>query len=151
MLRNLDTIYYIARSSKNFSTEINFSENNFFGLQRDQTSPRQVCINCNCIAHLACPEALLFQNPFEMEFAVSVSDFLRVGKRQIRAIPKSQLDNIYFCILCKENIKLIKLKAKKMPNAEMINKFSPKHLQQHTVHRLHPINSNRISVIFLLE
>ena len=34
MLRNLDTIYYIARSSKNFSTEINFSENIFFGLQR---------------------------------------------------------------------------------------------------------------------
>ena len=34
MLRNLDTIYYIARSSKNLSTEINFSENIFFGLQR---------------------------------------------------------------------------------------------------------------------
>jgi len=30
MLRNLDTIYYIARSSKNFSTEINFSENIFW-------------------------------------------------------------------------------------------------------------------------
>ena len=29
MLRNLDTIYDIARSSKNFSTEINFSENIF--------------------------------------------------------------------------------------------------------------------------
>ena len=29
MLRNLDTIYYIPRSSKNFSTEINFSENIF--------------------------------------------------------------------------------------------------------------------------
>ncbi len=29
MLRNLDTIYYITRSSKNFSTEINFSENIF--------------------------------------------------------------------------------------------------------------------------
>jgi len=29
MLHNLDTIYYIARSSKNFSTEINFSENIF--------------------------------------------------------------------------------------------------------------------------
>jgi len=29
MLHNLDTIYYIPRSSKNFSTEINFSENIF--------------------------------------------------------------------------------------------------------------------------
>jgi hypothetical protein len=29
MLRNLDTIYDIARSSKNFSTGINFSENIF--------------------------------------------------------------------------------------------------------------------------
>ena len=29
MLHNLDTIYYIARSSKNLSTEINFSENIF--------------------------------------------------------------------------------------------------------------------------
>ena len=29
MLRNLDTIYDIARSSKNFSTGINFSENFF--------------------------------------------------------------------------------------------------------------------------
>jgi hypothetical protein len=29
MLRNLDTIYYIARSSKNFSTKINFIENIF--------------------------------------------------------------------------------------------------------------------------
>ena len=29
MLRNLDSIYYIARSSKNFSTEINSSENIF--------------------------------------------------------------------------------------------------------------------------
>jgi hypothetical protein len=30
MLRNLDTIYDIARSSKNFSTGINFSENFFW-------------------------------------------------------------------------------------------------------------------------
>ena len=30
MLRNLDTIYDIARSSKNFSTGINFSENIFW-------------------------------------------------------------------------------------------------------------------------
>ena len=29
MLHNLDTIYDIARSSKNFSTQINFSENIF--------------------------------------------------------------------------------------------------------------------------
>ena len=29
MLRNVDTIYYVARSTKNFSTEINFSENIF--------------------------------------------------------------------------------------------------------------------------
>jgi len=30
MLRNLDTIYDIARSSKNFSTGINFCENIFW-------------------------------------------------------------------------------------------------------------------------
>jgi len=30
MLHNLDTIDHMARSSKNFSTEINFSENIFF-------------------------------------------------------------------------------------------------------------------------
>ena len=35
MLRNLDTIYDIARSSKNFSTGINFSEN-FFLVYRGQ-------------------------------------------------------------------------------------------------------------------
>jgi hypothetical protein len=31
----------------------------------DQTSPRQLCINCNCIAHLACSKNLVFQNPVE--------------------------------------------------------------------------------------
>jgi len=37
MLRNLDTIYSIARSSKNFSTGINFSEN-FFLVYRGTAS-----------------------------------------------------------------------------------------------------------------
>ena len=49
-----------------------------------------VCIYCNCNAHLACSEALLFQNPVEMEFAVSVRDFTKAAKSRIRAIPKSQ-------------------------------------------------------------
>ncbi len=30
MFRNSDTIYFLARSSKNFSTKINFSENIFW-------------------------------------------------------------------------------------------------------------------------
>ena len=85
----------------------------------DQTSPRQVCINCNCIAHLACSEVLVFQNPVEMEFAVSVRDFTKAAKSRIRVIPKSQHGTIHFCILCKANIKAIKVKrmAKKLPTA----------------------------------
>ena len=60
----------------------------------DQTNPRQVCINCNSIAHLACCENLLFQNPVDMEFVVSVGDFTRVAKSRIRTTPKSQHGNI---------------------------------------------------------
>ena len=62
----------------------------------DQTSPRQVCMNCNYIAHLACSEALVFQNPVEMEFAVSVRDFTKATKSRIRVIPKSQHGTILF-------------------------------------------------------
>ena len=102
----------------------------------DQTSPRQVCMNCNYIAHLACSEALVFQNPVEMEFAVSVRDFTKATKSRIRVIPKSQHGTILFCILCKANIKAIKVTrmAKKLPNAPhkspFIAKFSIKILAQ---------------------
>jgi hypothetical protein len=94
----------------------------------DQTSPRQMCIYCNCNAHLACSEALLFQNPVEMEFAVSVRDFTKVAKSRIRAIPKSQHGTIHFCILCKANIKAIKVKkmAKKLPTAPRKSPFTAK-------------------------
>ena len=46
----------------------------------NQTSPRQLCINCNCIAHMACSENLVFQNPVDMEFVVTVRDFTRAAK-----------------------------------------------------------------------
>jgi hypothetical protein len=66
----------------------------------NQTSPRQVCINCNCVAHLACSKVLVFQNPVEMEYALSIIDFTKAAKSRIRVIPKSQHGNIHFCILC---------------------------------------------------
>jgi hypothetical protein len=65
----------------------------------DQTSPRQLCINCNSIAHLACCENLVFQNPVDMEFVVTVGDFTRAAKSQIRATPKSQHGTLFFCFL----------------------------------------------------
>ena len=94
----------------------------------DQMSPRQVCMNCNCIAHLACSEALVFQNPVEMEFAVSVRDFTKAAKSRIRVIPKSQHRTIHFCFLCKAYIKAIKVKrmAKKLPYAPCKSPFVAK-------------------------
>jgi len=86
----------------------------------DQTSPRQLCINCNCIAHLACSENLVFQNPVDMEFVVTVGDFSRAAKSRIRATPKSQHGTLFFCFLCMANIRATKEKkmAKKaMPRA----------------------------------
>jgi hypothetical protein len=76
----------------------------------DQTSPRQLCINCNCIAHLACSENLIFQNLVDMEFVVTVGDFTRAAKSQIRATPKSQHGTFFFCFLCMTNIKAAKEK-----------------------------------------
>ena len=64
----------------------------------NQTSPRQVCIICNCIAHLACSENLVFQNLVDMEFVVTVRDFTKAAKSRIRFIPKSQHGTIHFCI-----------------------------------------------------
>ena len=88
---------------------------------------RGIPVNCNCITHLAWSEALLFQNPVETEFA-SVRDFTKATKSQIRAIPKSQHGTIHFCILCKANIKAIKVKrmAKKLPNAPRKSPFIAK-------------------------
>jgi len=76
---------------------------------------------------LAWSEALLFQNPVETEYA-SVRDFTKARKSQIRAIPKSQHGTIHFCILCKANIKAIKVKkmAKKLPNAPCKSPFIAK-------------------------
>jgi hypothetical protein len=76
----------------------------------DQTSPRQVCINCNSIAHLACCENLLFQNPVDMEFVVTPGDFTRAAKSRIRATPKSQHQTLFFCFLCMANIRTAKEK-----------------------------------------
>ena len=76
----------------------------------DQTSPRQVCINCNSIAHLACCENLLFQNPVDMEFVVTPGDFTRAAKTRIRATPKSQHQTLFFCFLCMANIRTAKEK-----------------------------------------
>ena len=76
----------------------------------DQTSPRQVCINCNSIAHLACCENLLFQNPVVMEFVVTPGDFTRAAKSRIRATPKSQHETLFFCFLCMANIRAAKEK-----------------------------------------
>ena len=76
----------------------------------DQTSPRQLCINCNCIAHLACSENLVFQNPVDMEFVVSVADFTRATKSRIRAIPKSQHGTLFFRFSCMANIRAAKEK-----------------------------------------
>ena len=82
-------------------------------------SPRQLCINWNCIAHLACSENFVFQNPADIEFVVTVKDFTRVAKSWIRATPKSQHGNLFFCLLCMAKIRPAKemKMAKKMPNA----------------------------------
>ena len=86
----------------------------------DQTSPRQLGINCNCIAHLACSDNLVFQNPVDMEFVVTVGDFTRTAKSRIRATPKSQHETLFFCFLCMANIRAAKEKKmakKSMPRA----------------------------------
>jgi len=92
----------------------------------DQTSPRQRCINCNGLAHLACSKNLVFQNPVDMEFVVSVRDFTRAAKSRIRATPKSQHGTLFFCFLCMANIRAAKEKktAKKtVPRAPCKTSF----------------------------
>ena len=103
----------------------------------DQTSLRRRCINCNGLAHLACCENLVFQNPVDMEFVVSVGDFTRAAKSRIRATPKSQHGTRFFCFLCMANIRAAKEKkiAKKaVPRAprktSLIVKFPNKILAE---------------------
>ncbi len=54
-----------------------------------------------------------------MEFVVTLKDFTKSAKTRIRATPKSQHGNLFFCILCMAKIKAAKesKKLKKMPNA----------------------------------
>jgi hypothetical protein len=100
----------------------------------DQTSPRQVWINCNCVAHLACSNVLVIQNPVEMEFALSIRDFTKTAKSRIRVIPKSQHGTIHFCILCKVNLKVkaikVKSMAKKLPYSPRKNPCIAKFLHK---------------------
>jgi hypothetical protein len=103
----------------------------------DQTSPRQVCINCNSIAHLACCDNLLFQNPVVMEFVVTPKDFSRAAKSRIRATPKSQHETLFFCFLCMANIraakekKMAKKAAPRAPRKTSLNvKFPAKILAE---------------------
>ena len=76
----------------------------------NQLSDRQVCINCNCIAHLVCSKLLQFQTPVDINFVVSPKDLTNVAKSRIKAIPKSDHDKFHFCILCQAKIKVIKVK-----------------------------------------
>ena len=55
-------------------------------------------------------ENLVFQNPVDMEFVVTVGDFTRAAKSRIRATPKSQHGTFFFCFLCMTNIKAAKEK-----------------------------------------
>jgi hypothetical protein len=54
-----------------------------------------------------------------MEFVVTVKDFTRAAKSQIRATLKSQNGNLFFCLLCMATIRAAKemKTVKKMPNA----------------------------------
>ena len=67
-------------------------------------------MNCNGLAHLACCENLVFQNPVDMEFVASVGDFTRAAKSRIRATPKSQHGTLFFCFLCMATIRAAKEK-----------------------------------------
>jgi hypothetical protein len=51
MLRNLDTIYDIARSSKNFLTEINFSENIFLVYRGYNDQQQEMSQGCKNMGH----------------------------------------------------------------------------------------------------
>jgi len=51
----------------------------------DQTSLRQLCINCNCILHLACSENFDFQNPVENDMLL-LSKIL-LGRQRARSGP----------------------------------------------------------------
>jgi hypothetical protein len=44
-------------------------------------------------------ENLVFQNPVDMEFVVTVGDFTRAAKSRIRATPKSQHGTLFFCFI----------------------------------------------------
>jgi hypothetical protein len=44
-------------------------------------------------------ENLVFQNPVDMEFVVTVGDFTRAAKSWIRATPKSQHGTLFFCFI----------------------------------------------------
>jgi hypothetical protein len=60
----------------------------------------------------------VFQNPVDMEFVVTLKDFTRAAKSRVKATPKSQRGNLFFCILCMAKIKETKesKKLKKTPN-----------------------------------
>ncbi len=53
----------------------------------DQESNRQLCINCNGVAHLICSENLLLQTPVELGFDVLIKDFNKLAK-SLRPCPR---------------------------------------------------------------
>jgi len=67
----------------------------------DQTSPRQRCIKCNGLAHLACCENLVFQNPVNMEFCVTTREKSdsEVSVKLKRVKAEVDFDENYECLV----------------------------------------------------
>jgi len=85
----------------------------------DQDAPRQICINCNGVAHFVCSENFLVQTPVEPGFDITISDFNKSARSRILAIPKSEHDTIHFCVKCMGRIKVLKFQKMNsiIPNA----------------------------------
>ena len=77
----------------------------------DQLSDRQVCINCNCIAHLVCSELLHFQNPVDINFVVSPKELTNAVKSRIKAIPKSDHDKSTSAFCAKPKSRLLRYRS----------------------------------------
>ena len=59
----------------------------------DQMSPRQLCMNCNCIAYLACSEALktvIFSN-LTFKILAGAKNGQKISAREIKMVDIHQL------------------------------------------------------------
>jgi hypothetical protein len=73
-----------------------------------------ICINCNCQAHKICTQQLSFQQPVDDNFVITLKDFSKMGKEQLKKTLVLEKQNVVFCLLCKAEMLQVKVHGSKV-------------------------------------